>query len=327
MKVWEAGMGSDVLVLAEHLGGRLSDVTFELLGKAKELAGAWGGRADVALLGAGGLASELGAADTVLVVEHPALADYTPEANERALLHLVREREPRLVLMANTTVGLDLGAALSAAWDAPLVAYVVGLAAEGDTVVATSQIYGGKLMAETAIEAERAVCTTVAGSFPAEAGRGAGTPAVEQVAAPPDLDDLRTSFVTLVEPEAGDVDITAADVLVSVGRGIGSRDNLEEVEELAEALGAALSASRPITDAGWLPKSRQVGKSGLKVKPKAYLSFGISGAPEHLEGMRDAELIVACNTDAHAPIFDVAHYGTTVDLFDLVPALTEKLKG
>jgi electron transfer flavoprotein alpha subunit len=129
----------------------------------------------------------------------------------------------------------------------------------------------------------------------------------------------------MVEPESGDVDITAAELLVSVGRGIGSQDNLEEVQELADALGAPLSASRPVTDAGWLPKTRQVGKSGLKVKPKVYLTFGISGAPEHLEGMRDAELIIACNTDANAPIFDVAHYGTTVDLFDLVPALTEKV--
>jgi electron transfer flavoprotein alpha subunit len=119
--------------------------------------------------------------------------------------------------------------------------------------------------------------------------------------------------------------LLAADLLVSVGRGIGSQDNLEEVQELADALGAPLSASRPVTDSGWLPKTRQVGKSGLKVKPKVYLTFGISGAPEHLEGMRDAELIIACNTDEAAPIFDVAHYGTTIDLFDLVPAINDKL--
>ena len=150
-------------------------------------------------------------------------------------------------------------------------------------------------------------------------------PAAEAVAPPAGLDDLRTSFLTLVEPDSGDVDITAAEILVSVGRGIGSQDNLDDVQELADALGAPLSASRPVTDAGWLPKTRQVGKSGLKVKPKVYLTFGISGAPEHLEGMRDAELIIACNTDANAPIFDVAHYGTTLDLFDLVPAMTETL--
>ena len=317
-------MANDILVLADHLGGQLSDATLELVGKAKELAGATGGQAVVALLGAPDLAGQITGADTVLTMDHPALADYTPEAWEKALLHIVNERQPRLVLIANTTIGMDLGAGLSAVWGAPLVAYAVRLEAEGSDIVATAQVYGGKLLAEVAISGDRAICTVVAGSFPA-AGADGGGPAVEAVAPPAGLDDLKTSFLTMVEPEGGDVDITAAEILVSVGRGIGSQDNLEEVQELADALGAPLSASRPITDAGWLPKTRQVGKSGLKVKPKVYLTFGISGAPEHLEGMRDAELIIACNTDAAAPIFDVAHYGTTVDLFDLVPALTDKV--
>jgi electron transfer flavoprotein alpha subunit len=317
-------MANDILVLADHLRGQLSEPTLELVGKAKELAGATGGQAVVALLGAPDLAGQITGADTVLTVDHPALTDYTPEAWEKTLLHLVNERQPRLVLIANTTIGMDLGAGLSAAWGAPLVAYTVRLEADGSDIVATAQVYGGKLLAEVALSGERGICTVVAGSFPA-AGAGAGSPAVEAVSPPAGLDDLKTSFLTMVEPEAGDVDITGAEMLVSVGRGIGSQDNLEEVQELADALGAPLSASRPITDAGWLPKTRQVGKSGLKVKPKVYLTFGISGAPEHLEGMRDAELIIACNTDEAAPIFDVAHYGTTVDLFDLVPALTDKV--
>jgi electron transfer flavoprotein alpha subunit len=317
-------MANDILVLADHIGGQLSDATAELVGKAKELAGATGGQAVVALLGAPALAGQIGGADTVLTVDHPALAAYNPEAWEKALLGVVTERQPRLVLIANSTIGMDLGAGLSAAWDAPLVAYTVGLNADGGEVVATAQVYGGKLLAEVAINGDRGICTVVADSF-RPAGAGAGSPAVEALAPPAGLDDLKKSFLTMLEPEGGDVDITAADLLVSVGRGIGSQDNLDEVQELADALGAPLSASRPVTDAGWLPKTRQVGKSGLKVKPKVYLTFGISGAPEHLEGMRDAELIIACNTDAAAPIFDVAHYGTTVDLFDLVPALTEKI--
>jgi electron transfer flavoprotein alpha subunit len=316
-------MANDILVLADHLRGQLSDTTLELVGKAKELAGATGGQAVVAVLGAPDLAGQITGADTVLTVDHPALADYTPEAWEQALLHIVNERQPRLVLIANSTIGMDLGAGLSAAWGAPLVAYTVRLEPDGSDIVATAQVYGGKLLAEVALTGERGICTVVAGSFPAAAGGGG--PAVESVAPPAGLDALRTSFLTMVEPEGGDVDITAAELLVSVGRGIGSQDNLEEVQELADALGAPLSASRPVTDAGWLPKTRQVGKSGLKVKPKVYLTFGISGAPEHLEGMRDAELIIACNTDENAPIFDVAHYGTTVDLFDLVPALSDKV--
>ena len=316
-------MANDILVLADHLGGQLSDTTLELVGKARELAGATGGQVMVALLGAPDLAGRIAGADTVLSVDHPALVDYTPEAWEKALLAIVTERQPRLVLIANTTIGMDLGGGLSAAWGAPLVAYIVGLQADGGGIVATAQVYGGKLLAEVAITGDRGVCTVVAGSFPAAASAG-GSPTVETMAPPAGLDDLKTSFLAMVEPEGGDVDITAAELLVSVGRGIGSQDNLEEVQELADALGAPLSASRPVTDAGWLPKTRQVGKSGLKVKPKVYLTFGISGAPEHLEGMRDAELIIACNTDAAAPIFDVAHYGTTIDLFDLVPALTDK---
>lgn len=321
-------MANDILVLADHLRGQLSDATQELVGKAKELAGATGGQAVVALLGAPDLAGQITGADTVLTVDHPALADYTPEAWEKTLLSIVEQRQPRLVLVANTTIGMDLGAGLSTTWGAPLVAYTVRLEADGSDIVATAQVYGGKLLAEVAITGDRGICTVVAGSFPpggTEAAASTGSPAVEAVAPPAGLDDLKTAFLTMVEPEAGDVDITAADVLVSVGRGIGGQDNLELVQELADAIGAPLSASRPVTDAGWLPKTRQVGKSGLKVKPKVYLTFGISGAPEHLEGMRDAELIIACNTDAGAPIFDVAHYGTTADLFDLVPALTDKV--
>jgi electron transfer flavoprotein alpha subunit len=321
-------MPNDILVLVDHVGGQLSDATFELLGKARELAGATGGQVVAALLGAPDLAGRLGAADVVVTVDHPALASYTPEAWEKTLLAVVTEREPRLVLIANTTIGMDLGAGLSAAWGAPLVAYAVAMEVDGSDLLATAQVYGGKLLAEVAFEGDRCVCTVVAGSFPASPGQApdeGDSPAVEEMAPPAALDNLATSFLSLVEPEGGDVDITAADALVSVGRGIGSHDNLELVQELADAMGAPLSASRPITDLGWLPKTRQVGKSGLKVKPKVYLTFGISGAPEHLEGMRDAELIIACNTDASAPIFDVAHYGTTVDLFDLVPALTDKL--
>jgi electron transfer flavoprotein alpha subunit len=192
-------------------------------------------------------------------------------------------------------------------------------------VVATAAILGGKVLAELELSGEKAIATVIGGAFPAAAGQAAGAPEVVDMAPPAGLDQLRMSLLQVTEPQAGDVDITTADLLVSVGRGIESQDNLELVAELGEVLGAPLSASRPVVDAGWLPKTRQVGKSGLKVKPKAYLAFGISGAPEHLEGMRGADLIIACNTDPGAPIFDVAHYGTTVDLFDLVPALTEKL--
>lgn len=317
-------MSDDVYVVVEHQGGQVTDTSLELLGKAKELASGWGGHAVAIVLGEPAVAGQLRGADTALVVDDERLATYNGEAWGVVLAEIVRERQPRLVLLGTTTAGLDLGPALGVAWDAPVVSYVIGLEPEGDAVVATAQIYGGKLLAEVEVPGPRGVCLAIAGSFSAPSGGDA--PVVETIPAPAALGSLRSSVSATIAPETGDVDITVADLLVSVGRGIGSQENLEVAEELAQALGAPLSASRPVIDQGWLPKSRQVGKSGLKVKPKAYVMLGISGAPEHIEGMRGAELIIACNTDAQAPIFDVAHYGTTIDLFDLVPALVDQLQ-
>lgn len=322
------------MVLAEHTDGQVSDGTYELIGLAREMAAALGGVTEVALLGRPDLAGQpdlggrLGAADVVVCVEHPALEQYVPEAYERALLEVLAQRSPRLLLLSNGTVGLDLGAALSVRWDAPLAAYVSALGTDAGAVVATVQILGGKVLAEVELPGERGIATLLGGAFAAAAvAAGASGPQVVHIAAPPGLDELRMSLRRVVAAGGTDLDISAADLLVSVGRGIESQDNLETMVELADALGAPLSASRPVVDAGWLPKSRQVGQSGLKVKPRAYLAFGISGAPEHLEGMRRSELIIACNTDPGAPIFGVAHYGTTLDLFDLVPEIVDKVRG
>ena len=315
-------MGNDIFVLVEHTAGEVEESTQELLGKAAELAGEAGGKTVACLLhsGASAAAADL-AADTVLSVEHPALEHFLPEAYVKAMAALLGEHEPRLTLIANTTVGMDVAAGLSARAGIPLVAYCTEVGFEGDAVVATSQVFGGKLNAEVAVEGA-AICSVVAGSFKPAPG---GSPEVQE-ASVPGLDDLTTSFLRRVEPEVSDVDITAEEILVSVGRGIGGEENIELAQELADALGGVVSASRPVTDGGWLPKTRQVGKSGRKVKPKLYIACGISGAPEHLEGMGDAELIIAINTDENAPIFDVAHYGTTEDLFDLLPALTEQVE-
>ena len=317
-------MSNDVVVVAEHTAGVLTDTTFELLGKARSLAADWGGQVIVVLVGQAALAAQLGAANLVITIDGPALGDYTSNAHLDAVMSAVTARTPRLVLVATTTAGLDLAGGISVRWDAPLVSYATAIASDGSSVVATSQIYGGKMMVESAISAERAVVAVIAGSFPAGDGRSDATPGIE--VSPPPAPSTRVVFRSQVAPAAGDVDITAVDLLVAVGRGIGSKDDIELVQEFADAIGAPVAASRPIVDSGWLPKTRQVGKSGLKVKPRAYVMFGISGAPEHLEGMRDAELIIACNTDAKAPIFNVAHYGTTLDLFDLLPELT-KLAG
>jgi len=318
-------VSSNVMVLAEHLGNQVSEETYELIGKARELATALGGLTEVLLLGPRELAGELTGADIVVSVQHDALDQYVPEAYERVLSQVLAERAPRILLMSHATIGLDLGAALSVRWDAPLASYVSALEIEAGVVTATAQILGGKVLADVELPGERAIVTVSGGAFSAAPSQPLGVPEVVTFE-PTGLDSLRMSLRRVVESAAGDVDISSADMLVSVGRGIESQDNLEIVLELAEALGVPLSASRPVVDAGWLPKTRQVGQSGVKVKPRAYLAFGISGAPEHLEGMRDAELIIACNTDPGAPIFNIAHYGTSADLFDLVPELVDKVR-
>ncbi len=321
-------MSNDIFVVAEHLKGNLDDVTFELLGKGRELADALGGSLVGVLMGndVKDLANQMGKADKVICSENENLADFNPEAFGKTLTEIVKSRSPKVVLVPNTSMGMDLAAGLSVDLDLPFVAYASDLSVAGANLTVTSQLYGGKMNVESTFEGDRYIVSVIAGSFSADAGKSDGSPQVEDVAAPDSVGDNRVRFKQLIEPEAGDVDITQQDILVSVGRGIRNEDNIPIVQELADALGGALSSSRPIVDNKWLPKTRQVGKSGVKVKPKLYFTVGISGAPEHIEGMKDAELIIAINTDANAPIFDYAHYGVTEDLFDIVPALTEKLK-
>jgi len=315
----------DVFVIAEHLEGKLSDVTFEMLGRARSIAPALGGRVVVVLLGheVSALAEQLGAADQVLYVEDAGLRYFIPERAEQALRTVLSNEKPSLTMIANTSMGMDLAAALSAALDWPLIAYCSDVQAEDGKIVANSQIYGGKIAVETLSESDSTLVSVLAGAFPASEGQADKSASLQTIFGA--ANEGRVRFKGLTIPEAGDVDITREAFLVSVGRGIGSKDNIELVEELASNLGAALSASRPIIDSGWLPKQRQVGKSGLTVKPKLYLAVGISGAPEHLQGMKDAELIIAINSDVGAPIFEVADFGIVGDLFDIVPALSERL--
>lgn len=322
-------MSNNVLVIAEHLKGKLEEVTFELLGKGRELADSLGGNLLGALLGNGAeeLANQMGAANKVLYMDHKNLAEYNPDAYVKALVEVVKSQQPKITLVPNTSMGMDIAAALSVELDIPLVAYAVDLKLENGSVVAASQLYGGKMSVQSRFEGDQNIVSVIAGSFPADAGKSDSAPELEKVASPESVNNLKVRFKRLIEPAGGDVDITRQDILVSVGRGIQNEDNLPAAQELADALGGALSSSRPIVDNKWLPKTRQVGKSGLKVKPKLYLALGISGAPEHIEGMKDSELIIAVNTDPNAPIFDYAHYGITEDLFDVIPALTEKLKG
>ena len=307
-------MGDVLVYIDPAAGGRL-------LAFARPLADAAGGA--LVALTANGDAPALGAADVVLEVAHPALSPYVPEAHQAVLAAAIEARRPDVVLVENTTAGYDLGAAAAATAGLPFVGYCLGVTLDGGEAEAVSAIYGGQLHAtvRTPLPAVFAVNSIALHEEP----QPSGEPERVALAPPPALDGLRTAFVETLEPADEGVDLTTAELIVCVGRGIGGAENVEIAEELATALGAELAASRPVIDSGWVPKARQIGKSGAKVTPKLYLGLGVSGAPEHVEGMQGAELIVAVNTDPGAAIFNVAHYGAVADLFDVADELTSQL--
>lgn len=316
-------MSQDIFVLIEHLRGGVADISYVMLAAARTLAQASGGQVVAVLLGkdAQKLAGNL-AAEKVLYADHPALAEFTSEAYQLTLAKLITEQTPRAVLFGHTTIGADVAGGLSAKLFLPLISSCLNFTSDAKFI---SQICGGKIMAEGDLPSPTALVTMIPGGYKTEQGQAAQAPAIESFA-PPALDGLRVTLKQYIEPEAGDVDITKAKFLIAIGRGIQLKENIEMAKKLAAALGAELCASRPVVDQGWLPTSRLVGKSGKRVKPQVYLAIGISGAPEHVEGMDESDTIIAVNTDANAPIFNVAKYGTTADLLELVPALIEKAK-
>jgi electron transfer flavoprotein alpha subunit len=255
-------------------------------------------------------------------MNHPALAEFTPDAYLHALEVLLAEAEPRAVLFGNTSIGADLASVLSARLNMPIVSSCQRIGASGELI---NQVCGGKIMAEVTLPDTATLISMIPGGYKLEEGWSDTPPAVINVP-PPTFDPLRVTLSRYIEPEAGDVDITKADILIAIGRGIQNADNIELAEELAQAMGGEVCASRPLVDQGWLPTSRLVGKSGKSVNPKVYLALGISGAPEHLEGITDSETIIAINTDPAAPIFDAAQFGAEVDMLELMELLVERMQ-
>lgn len=319
-------MAGNVWVAAELWKGTLSDATRELLALGRVLADGLGVRLEAVLLGHGmrGLADSLGPADTVLYVDHPTLAEATGMQASRAIAALASSRAPAAILVATTNVSWDLLGLLPAHMGAPLVNFCRAVEVVNGALQVRSLLYGGKMTVTVAVGPGPVVLAILPGTGTATEARAAA-PAVEEIAV--DLPgDPTVRLVAYEEPEAGDVDITAQEVLIGVGRGISGEANLEVAQDLADALGGAVCGSRPVIDQGWLPLVRQVGKSGVTVKPRLYVAAGISGAPEHVEGMKDAEVIVAVNTDAGAPIFSIAHYGIVDDATDVLEALAEAVR-
>jgi electron transfer flavoprotein alpha subunit len=322
-------VGQDVLVLAEHLEGKLAPSTLELVAKGRELAAQSGGVARAVLLGhdTDGLAGALaGHGVEVLHVDDAALADYTGGGYGQVLVHLLESLQPRVLLVAHTAQGYDLAPGLAGAADLPLVSNCIDVRLESGRLVATRRILNEKVQGEFEIASDRTYVVTMRpGSVkPAEPAAGGK---VTPMSIPLDPSAIRAKCLGLERPEVADIDIASADVIVSAGRGIQKRENLSLVEEFAKLLGGVVGASRPLTDLEWLPKTRQVGQSGKTVRPKLYVACGISGAMQHVAGMKDSGFIVAINTDPSAPIFEVAHVGIVGNVLQLLPLVLRGLKG
>jgi electron transfer flavoprotein alpha subunit len=316
---------SGILVVAETRQGALRDVTVELIGAARAVKDAAGGRLVVAIAAADpdSFAAAVGAdgVDEVLAVTTPT-PHFEAHLAQQALQAVIEAEQPDLVLLGHTIDSLGFGPAVAAQLGLGFASDVTAIAWE-DGPVATRGAYGDKLAAELDFPGKaRTLLMIRAGAFEPVAA-GAVAPALRTLEV--SFDAPPTEHVEFREAAAGDVDITKADFLLSIGRGIEDKDNIPQFEELADKLSATLSVSRPLVDAGWMSNARQVGQSGKTVKPRVYLAFGISGAVQHLAGMRKADTIIAVNSDPEAPIFGVAHYGAVADLFDVAEALAQQL--
>jgi len=320
-------MSGEICVVAEVVRGELTEQTFVSLAAGRKLADALGCRLAAVMLGAdvAPLAAALGAADRVLTVEHPLLADFNPEAALLAAESAVRAAGARACIFCHTASGMDLACGVAHRLGAPVVACCRDFTAADGQARYVAVTCGGKIIVEGTLPGPVCVVTVMPGVLRAEQGRSDRTPPVERISPPAGMESVRTKFRGWIDPPAGDVDISRQNILVSVGRGIQKKENIALAERLAAALGGVVTGSRPIIDQGWLPPTRLVGKSGKQVRPRLYLAVGISGAPEHMEGVPAAELMIGINTDARAPIFDAAHYGATCDAVQLMPALAAAL--
>ncbi len=318
-------MNQDIFVLIEHLQGQVADISYVMLAAGKALTEAAGGKVVAVLLGhpAQELAGDL-AAKQVLCLDHASFADFNPDTYRHALAKLISENSPRLVMFGDTTIGVEVAGPLSAQLGLPLVSNCRTLRAVDGGLKFVCHAYGGKIMLDGDLPASTTLVTMIPGGYKPEQGRSDHAPHIVSLE-PEALEAPRVRLKEYILPEAGDVDISKEGLLVSVGRGIQNQDNIGLAQDLANALGCVVSASRPVVDQGWLPSTRLVGKSGRRVKPKVYLALGISGAPEHVEAITGSEVIIAINTDPNAPIFNIARYGAVADLFDVVPALTERV--
>ena len=325
-----------ILVVAEHRGGKLNRASWEAVAAAQQLAA--GQPVAIAVLGSGvgAIASELAAAQVqeVVTLDNAALEPYTPDGFTAALQQAIDQLKPSAVVMPHTYQTRDFAPALAVRVKRPLVTDCTAMKDQGSatgqgpgTGVTTyvRPMFQGKLQADVAVDGPH-IATFQIGAFRADAIK-TGSAAVRKAAISVDASKIRQKPEAPFKEAKQAVDLSQAERIVAVGRGIKGQEHLQLAQQLAQAMGAELAASRPICDAGWLPMDRQIGSSGQTVAPKLYVALGISGAIQHLVGMKGSRTIVAVNKDPEAPIFEIADYGIVGDLFEIVPAMVTALKG
>jgi len=322
-----------ILVVAEQRQGKLNRATWETIAGAQQLAGMTGAPVTILVTGAnaGSVAAELAAAqvEEIVTVESPALEPYTPDGFTAALQDAIGQLSPAHVLLPHTYQTRDFAPKLAARLDRALVTDVTAVKHVGGGAAFVRPMFQGKLTADVVPQGPAPHFVTFQiGAFRVDqAAKGSSSAPVRALTVSVDGAAIRAKPEAPFQQAKQAVDLSQAERIVSVGRGIKDQTNIEIAQRLAEALGAEIAASRPICDAGWLPMERQVGSSGQTVAPKLYLALGISGAIQHLVGMKGSNTVVAINKDPDAPIFEIADYGIVGDLFEIVPAMIEALKG
>jgi electron transfer flavoprotein alpha subunit len=325
-------MADSILVIVEQREGKLNRVSWETLTAGQALAAETGWTLEAAVAGSGvsNFANEIAGKKVakVYAIESPKLEPYTPDAFAAALKQFISSKQPKLVLMPHTYQVRDFVPKLATAMDRTAISDCIGYKKDGDKLRFTRQMFQGKLAADVSFTCDAPWFVT----FQNGAFRGdkveAGAAAAPIETANVEIADgvIRNKPLEVFKEAKQAVDLTQAEIIVSVGRGIKEQKNIDLAKQLAEALGGELAASRPICDSGWLPMDRQIGSSGQTVAPKLYLALGISGAIQHIVGMKGARTIIAINKDSEAPIFEIADYAVVGNLFDIVPPLIEEVK-
>jgi electron transfer flavoprotein alpha subunit len=325
-------MADTILAVVEQREGKLNRVSMETLTAAQSISTQTAWNLEAAVIGGSidAVAQEIAKVKVakVYAISSAQLEQYTADAYVAALKQFISSKQPTLVLMPHTYQVRDFAPKLAAALGRTLISDSVAYRKDGAKLIFTRQMFQGKFAADVSFSCDPPhFATFQAGSFRGDkVEMGAGAAPIEKVAAQVDAAAIRVKPLEIFKEAKQAVDLTQAEIIVSVGRGIKEQKNIEIAKALAEALGGEIAASRPICDSGWLPMDRQIGSSGQTVAPKLYLALGISGAIQHIVGMKGARSIIAINKDAEAPIFEIADFGVVGNLFDIVPALTEEVK-